>query len=100
MLDMRDKSCKETSSSKKSASGPDKISRCFASRTDIHPTTKLHSKNLDFHPVCLTRNSKNENDALGLRTLVPAPGLDDKDMHRTYVILAGIPVLRTGELKS
>ncbi|GFX46549.1 hypothetical protein TNCV_4549881 [Trichonephila clavipes] len=50
-----------------------------ASRTGIHPTTELHSKNLDFHPVYLARNCKNQNDASGLRALVPVPGLDDKD---------------------
>ncbi|GFT30966.1 hypothetical protein TNCV_1683371 [Trichonephila clavipes] len=33
--------------------------------------------------MCLTRNCKNQNDAPGLRALVPAPELDDKDMHRT-----------------
>ncbi|GFU10006.1 hypothetical protein TNCV_1797091 [Trichonephila clavipes] len=58
---------------------------CLVSRTGIHPTTKLHSKNLDFHPVCLTRNCKNKKDDPGLQALVPAPGLDDKDMHPTYV---------------
>ncbi|GFX58164.1 hypothetical protein TNCV_4049221 [Trichonephila clavipes] len=47
---------------------------------------KLHSKNLDFHPVCLTRNCKNQNDAPSLQALVPVPGMDDKDVHRTYVI--------------
>ncbi|GFV86391.1 hypothetical protein TNCV_1469531 [Trichonephila clavipes] len=96
---MRDKSRKETSSSKKSANGTDQISvydsdvkgpskyigpfKCLASRTGIHPTTKLHSKNLDFHPVCLTRNWKKLNDAPGLWALVPAPGLDNKYMQRT-----------------
>ncbi|GFU23867.1 hypothetical protein TNCV_3331481 [Trichonephila clavipes] len=85
---IRDKSRKETSCSKKSANGPDKISlydsgikgplkyigpiKRLASRTGIHPTTKLHLKNLDFHPVCLTRNFRNQNDAPGLRALVPA----------------------------
>ncbi|GFW25428.1 transposon Tf2-8 polyprotein [Trichonephila clavipes] len=56
------------------------INPCLASRTGIHPTTKLHSKNLDFHPVCLKQNWKNQNDAPGFQALVPAPGLDDKDM--------------------
>ena len=39
-----------------------------------NPTTKLYSKNLDFHPQCLTRSCKNQNDAPGLPALVPAPG--------------------------
>ncbi|GFW39890.1 hypothetical protein TNCV_4358851 [Trichonephila clavipes] len=99
---MLDKSRKEISSSKKSANGPDKISvydsdvkgpskyigpiKCLASRTGIHPASKLRSKNLDLHPVCLIRNFKNRNDVPGLRALVPASGLDVKDMHRTDAI--------------
>ncbi|GFV53712.1 hypothetical protein TNCV_2092151 [Trichonephila clavipes] len=35
---------------------------------------------MDFHSVCLTRNCNNQNDVPGLRALVPAPGLDDKNM--------------------
>ncbi|GFX33455.1 hypothetical protein TNCV_4122891 [Trichonephila clavipes] len=95
---IRDKSRKETSSSKISANGPDKISmydsdvkgpskyigpiKCLASRTGIHPTTKLYSGNLDFRPMCLTRNWKNQNDAPGLRALVSAPGLDGSTSSR------------------
>ncbi|GFU96125.1 hypothetical protein TNCV_3676011, partial [Trichonephila clavipes] len=37
---------------------------------------------MDFHPVYLTQNCKIQIDAPGIRALVPAPGLDDKDMHR------------------
>ncbi|GFU77336.1 hypothetical protein TNCV_36151 [Trichonephila clavipes] len=59
---------------------------CLASRTGIHPASKLRSKNLDLHPVCLIRNFKNRNDVPGLRALVPASGLDVKDMHRTDAI--------------
>ncbi|GFV48082.1 hypothetical protein TNCV_2932431 [Trichonephila clavipes] len=50
-------------------------------------------KSLDFHPVCITRNCKNQNDAPDLRASVPAPGLDDKDMQRTYVIYSTPSIL-------
>ncbi|GFT37842.1 hypothetical protein TNCV_4129011 [Trichonephila clavipes] len=40
-------------------------------------------KNLDFHPVCLTRSCKDQNDAPSLQALVPAPELDDKNMQRS-----------------
>ncbi|GFW92309.1 hypothetical protein TNCV_3541951 [Trichonephila clavipes] len=82
---MRDKSRMETSSPEKSANSPDKISVALPRElTFIRPQNYIQ-KNLDFHLVCLTRNCKNQNDAPGLRALVPAPGLEDKDMHRTYV---------------
>ncbi|GFY14398.1 hypothetical protein TNCV_1021631 [Trichonephila clavipes] len=84
---MHDKSRKETNGSDKfsvhefDVNGPSKDIRtikCLASRTGIHLNTKLPSKNLDFHPVCLTPNCKNRIDAPGLRAVVPAPELDDK----------------------
>ncbi|GFS85773.1 hypothetical protein TNCV_2973201 [Trichonephila clavipes] len=54
-------------------------------------------KNLDFRPVCLTHNWKNQNDAPGLRALVPSPGLDDKDVHRTYVICSTPSILSSNK---
>ncbi|GFW30740.1 hypothetical protein TNCV_4088601 [Trichonephila clavipes] len=80
---MRDKSRKKTSSSKKPANGPDKISVALPRELAfIRPENCIQKIWIFIHSVfnMKLQKSKRRSWSPGIS---PAPGLDDKDMHRS-----------------